>query len=214
MSALPVHNQQGKAVGEVEIPAALQAPATASQSLVQAVVTLRANARAGTHSTKTKGEVAGSGKKPWRQKGTGRARAGYRQSPVWTGGGVVFGPKPRSYAKGMPRQKAALAIRKAFSDKFAADGVRVVDSLALSQPKTKDVVAILKNLKIDGGALLVTDVTPRELLLATRNLERVEVVRASDVNPLQVLKYPHVVITREGLARLQDRLGGKQEASK
>ncbi|MBW7908485.1 MAG: 50S ribosomal protein L4 [Kiritimatiellae bacterium] len=214
MSALPVHNQQGKAVGEVQIPAALQAPARASQSLVQAVVTLRANARAGTHSTKTKGDVAGSGKKPWRQKGTGRARAGYRQSPVWTGGGVVFGPKPRSYAKAMPRQKAGLALRKALTDKLASDGVRVIDSLALAQPKTKDLVAILKGLKVESGALLVTDVTPRELLLASRNLERVAVVRASDVNPLHVLKYPFLVITREGLARLQDRLGGGREAAK
>ncbi|MCO5044631.1 MAG: 50S ribosomal protein L4 [Verrucomicrobia bacterium] len=214
MSALPVHNQQGKAVGEVQIPAALLAPATASQSLVQAVVTLRANARAGTHSTKTKGDVAGSGKKPWRQKGTGRARAGYRQSPVWTGGGVVFGPKPRSYAKAMPRQKAGLALRKALTDKLASDGVRVIDSLAMAQPKTKDLVAILKGLKVESGALLVTDVTSRELLLASRNLERVAVVRASDVNPLHVLKYPFLVITREGLTRLQDRLGGGQEAAK
>lgn len=214
MSALRVHNQQGQSVGEIAIPSALQAPATASQALIQAVVTLRANARAGTHSTKTKGEVAGSGKKPWRQKGTGRARAGYRQSPVWTGGGVVFGPKPRSYAKGMPRQKAALALRKALADKVKADEVLVIDSLALSQPKTKDLVAILKNLKVARGALLVTDTTSKELLLAARNLPRVEVTRASDLNPLQVLKYRHMIITRDGLNRLQDRLGGSQEASK
>lgn len=213
MSAVTLHNQQGKSVGQVEIPAVLQAPARASQALVQAVVTLRANARAGTHSTKTKGEVAGSGKKPWRQKGTGRARAGYRQSPVWTGGGVVFGPKPRSYAKALPRQKAALALRKAFSDKLAADGIRVVDSLVLSQPKTKDLLAVLKSLKVERGVLLVTDSTPRELLLAARNLEHVEVTRASDLNPLQVLKYPHLVITRDGLNRLQERLSGGQESA-
>ncbi len=214
MSALTVHNQQGQAVGQVEIPEILKAPARASQALVQAVVTLRANARAGTASTKTKGEVAGHGKKPWRQKGTGRARAGYRQSPVWTGGGVVFGPKPRSYAKALPRQKAQLALRKAFSDKLASDGVRVVDALTLEKPKTKDLVAVLKSLKLDRGVLLVTDAASRELLLAARNLPKVEVTRASDVNPLQILKYPHLVITRDGLNRLQDRLGGAQEASK
>lgn len=213
MSAVTVHNQQGQAVGQVEIPAVLKAPARASQALVQAIVTLRANARAGTHSTKTKGEVAGSGKKPWRQKGTGRARAGYRQSPVWTGGGVVFGPKPRSYAKALPRQKAALALRKAFSDKLAADGVRVVDALTLSQPKTKALLAVLKSLQVERGALLVTDRASRELLLAARNLERVEVTRAVDLNPLQVLKYPHLVITRDGLNRLQERLGGGQESA-
>ncbi|HMP75650.1 MAG TPA: 50S ribosomal protein L4 [Kiritimatiellia bacterium] len=214
MSALPVHNLQGQAIGQVEIPEVFLAPARARQALVQAVVTLRANARAGTASTKTKGEVAGHGKKPWRQKGTGRARAGYRQSPVWTGGGVVFGPKPRSYAKSMPKQKASLALRKAISDKLESDGVRVVDALSFAQPKTKELVAVLKSLQVDRGVLLVTDVASRELLLAARNLPRVEVTRASDVNPLQILKYPHLVITREGLNRLQERLGGAQEASK
>ena len=214
MSALPVHNVQGQAVGQVEVPAVFQAPARARQSLQQAVVTLRANARAGTASTKTKGDVAGHGKKPWRQKGTGRARAGYRQSPVWTGGGVVFGPKPRSYAKALPRQKASLALRKAISDKLAADEVRVVDTLALAQPKTKELVAVLKRLQLDRGVLVVTDLASRELLLAARNLPRVEVTRASDVNPLQILKYPHLVFTREGFTRLQERLGGTEEASK
>ncbi len=208
MSAVPLHNQQGKAVGQIEIPAALLAPPRASQALVQAVVTLRANARAGTASTKTKGEVAGHGQKPWRQKGTGRARAGYRQSPIWTGGGVVFGPKPRSYAKALPRQKAQLALRKAITDKFASDGVRVVETLSLAQPKTRELVAVLKNLQIRGGALLVTDAASRELLLAARNLERVAVVQAKDLNPLQVLNHPHLVITREALARLEARLGG------
>lgn len=211
MSAVPLHNQQGKAVGQIEIPAALQAPARASQALVQAVVTLRANARAGTASTKTKGEVAGHGQKPWRQKGTGRARAGYRQSPVWTGGGVVFGPKPRSYAKTLPRQKAHLALRKAITDKLAANGVCVVDALSIAQPKTKELVAVLKNLQVQKGALLVTDATSRELLLAARNVERVAVVQAKDLNPLQVLKYPHLVITRDALARLGERLGGGEK---
>jgi large subunit ribosomal protein L4 len=213
MKALPIHDQQGRPVGEVEIPDVLSAPARASQALVQAVVTLRANARAGTASTKNKGEVAGSGKKPWRQKGTGRARAGYRQSPLWTGGGVVFGPKPRSYRKALPRAKARLALRKAFSDKLAAGGVRVIDALTLERPKTKDLVLVLKSLKVDRGALVVTDEVSRELLLAARNIPRVEVARASDVNPLQVLKYAHVVITREGLNRLRDRLAGAQETT-
>ncbi len=213
MSALPVHNQQGQPVGQVEIPDVLMASPRATQAMVQAVVTLRANARAGTASTKTKGEVAGHGKKPWRQKGTGRARAGYRQSPVWTGGGVVFGPKPRSYRKALPRAKAQLALRKAFTDKLAADGVRVVDAINLAQPKTKDLAAVLKSLRVERGALLVTDTASRELLLAARNLPKVEVVRASDVNPLQILKYAHVVVTREGLNKLRDRLGGAQEAS-
>jgi large subunit ribosomal protein L4 len=213
MKAIPVHDQQGRPVGEIEIPAELSAPARAQQALVQAVVTIRANARAGTASTKNKGEVAGSGKKPWRQKGTGRARAGYRQSPIWRGGGVVFGPKPRSYRKALPRAMARLALRKALSDKLAAGDLRVVDSLTLERPKTKELVSVLKRLNADRSALLVTDTVSRELLLAARNIPRVEVARASDVNPLQVLKYAHLVITREGLNKLRERLADAREAS-
>lgn len=212
MSAIPVLNQQGQPVGTVDVPESLMAPASASEALVQAVVTLQANARAGTASTKNKGEVAGHGKKPWRQKGTGRARAGYRRSPLWTGGGVVFGPKPRSYAKALPRKQAHLALRRAFTEKLSADAIRILESLSLERPKTKDLVTILKSLGATHGALVVSDSISRELKLAARNLPRVEVVSAMDVNALQMLKYRHIVMTREGLNRLHQRLS-KQEAS-
>ena len=212
MSALTVVDKAGKAVGKVDFPDALLSPRAGRQALMQAVVTLRANQRAGTHSTKTKGEVAGSGKKPWRQKGTGRARAGYRQSPIWRGGGVVFGPKPRSYAKDMSRKTARLALRRALTEKLADEQVVVVDALAFTQAKTKDFVATLKGLQAGAGALVVVDRVTRELVLASRNVPGVEVVAASDVNPLQILRYPRMVITQPGLARLQDRLAAGEEA--
>lgn len=211
MSALPVVNQAGQSVGQVEIPDSLLPGKRGQQALVQTVVTLRANRRAGTHSTKTKGEVAGSGKKPWRQKGTGRARAGYRQSPVWRGGGVVFGPKPRSYAKDLTRKTAQLALQRAVADKIGAGQVVVVDALQVSQPKTKELLATLKNLKVDTRVLLVLDQVGRELLLASRNMPGVEVTTARNVNPEQIVKHPRVVITRPGLDQLQARLGAGQE---
>ncbi|MCS6770430.1 MAG: 50S ribosomal protein L4 [Kiritimatiellae bacterium] len=213
MSAIPILNQQGQAVGELQVPEALKAPPSASEALVQAVVTIRANGRAGTACTKNKGEVAGHGKKPWRQKGTGRARAGYRRSPIWRGGGVVFGPKPRSYAKALPRKQARLALRKAVWDKFAAGEVRVLDSLVLDKPKTGELAGILRNLKADRGALVVIESVSRELALAARNLPRVEVARPGDVNALQVLKYPLLVITRAGLERLQERLTDREAST-
>lgn len=213
MSAVTVVDKAGKSVGQVDFPDALLSPDAGRQALMQAVVTLRANRRAGTHSTKTKGEVAGSGKKPWRQKGTGRARAGYRQSPVWRGGGVVFGPKPRSYAKDLSRKTARLALRRALTEKLAAEQLIVLDGLALAQPKTKEFVAVMKGVKAQGGALLVVDQMTRELALASRNVPAVEVVTAAEVNPLQLLRHPRVVLTKPGLSRLQARLAGEEAST-
>lgn len=209
MSAIPVLNKDGKAVGEVEIPAALLASKTASQALQQAIVTYRANQRAGTASTKTKGEVNGSGKKPWRQKGTGNARAGYRQSPVWRGGGVVFGPKPRSYRKDITRKTSKLALRRAIAARIENGGLVVVDDFRVEQPKTKAFSAALKPFGAERGALVVVDQAARELLLASRNIEGVELVEARQVNSLQLLKFPRVIVTKAALAGLQARLEEK-----
>lgn len=211
MSALTVINKDGQKVGQVNFPDELLTPKRGQQALIQAVVTMQANRRAGTHSTKTKGTVAGSGKKPWRQKGTGRARAGYKQSPLWRGGGVVFGPKPRSYAKDITRKTAKLALRKALTEKIAAEQVTVVDDFALAAPKTKAFVAALKGLKVDTRVLLVLDQIKQEVALASRNVPGVEVVTAANLNPLQVLRYPRVIFNKPGLEQLQSRLGAGQE---
>lgn len=211
MSSLTVHNAEGKAVGKVDFADALLTTRRGGQALQQAVVTIRANQRAGTASTKTKGEVAGSGKKPWRQKGTGNARAGYRQSPIWRGGGVVFGPKPRSYAKSMNRKTSKLALWRALSDKIADGQLLVLDQVSVSEPKTKALVGLLKGLKISAKTLLVVDQVGRELALASRNLPGVEVAAAINLNPLQVLKYPQLVVSKAALEQLQTRLEVAQE---
>ncbi len=212
MSVLTVVNPRGEAVGQVEFPDALLVKGVGRQALQQTVVTLQANKRAGTHSTKTKGEVAGSGIKPWRQKGTGNARAGYKQSPIWRGGGVVFGPKPRSYAKGLNRKTAQLALRRALTEKLAESQVHVVDAFSLEAPRTKQVAALLKSLNVDSGVLLVAAALDKTLLLASRNMPKVELVTAADVNALQVVRYPALVISKDALAKLQERLSGGVEA--
>ena len=210
MSSLTVHNAGGKAVGKVEFADALLSTRRGGQALQQTVVTIRANQRAGTASTKTKGEVAGSGIKPWRQKGTGNARAGYRQSPVWTGGGVVFGPKPRSYAKDLNRKTAKLALWRALSDKVKGEQLLVLDDVTVSQPKTKMLAALLKGLKVD-KALVVVDQISRELALASRNIPGLEVVAALNLNSLQVVKYPKILISKAALEQVQIRLEVAQE---
>ena len=210
MSSLTVHNAGGKAVGKVEFADALLSTRRGGQALQQTVVTIRANQRAGTASTKTKGEVAGSGIKPWRQKGTGNARAGYRQSPVWTGGGVVFGPKPRSYAKDLNRKTAKLALWRALSDKIKGEQLMVLDDVTVSQPKTKLMAALLKGLKVD-KVLVVVDKISRELALASRNIPGLEVVTALHLNSLQVVKYPKILISKAALEQVQVRLEVAQE---
>ncbi len=203
---LKVSNVGGEAVGECEIADTLLSPKRGAQALHEALTAYQANQRAGTASTKTKGEVAGHGVKPWRQKGTGRARAGYRQSPVWRGGGVVFGPKPRDYSKRMNKQVSRLALRRALSDKLSGGQVIVVDQFTVSAPKTKQVVAALDKLQAGSKALLVLDKVPREVTLATRNLPTVEVVSAANVNVYQLARFPKVVVSQAALSALEQRL--------
>ena len=173
------------------------------------MVAHRAAKRAGTASTKSKGEVAGSNKKPWRQKGTGRARAGYRQSPVWRGGGVAFGPKPRDYSKKMNRKVARLAFRRAFSEKLTAGQVKVVDNLTVDEAKTKAFVAMMKALGIERKVLVVVDTADDKLLLAARNISGVEVVKAAEASVYQLLRYPEIVVDRAGMDILMARLESK-----
>jgi large subunit ribosomal protein L4 len=213
MSSLSVCNMEGAAVGTVDVPAALTDTTKGGQAVRDAIVAYRANQRLGTASTLTKGEVAGHGKKPWRQKGTGNARAGYRQSPVWRGGGVVFGPKPRSFRKDFNRKMARLALGRVVADRVAGDAVTVLESLQVSDTKTKHFVAWLKKLDIT-KALIVVDQPSRELLLASRNIPGIEVARASHVNVYQIARYARLVITKDALDILNQRAtGAKKEAA-
>jgi large subunit ribosomal protein L4 len=160
----------------------------------------------GTACTKNAGEVAGTNKKPWRQKGTGRARAGSFQSPLWRGGGVVFGPKPRDFSKKVGRTTRALALRKAMSERIKAGDVLIVDDFKLASSKTRDFVAVLDTLQLDGTALIVSDSGDQNLLLASRNVGHVEVTTGESLNPYQILRSDKLVFTRGAFEQLEKRL--------
>ena len=179
-----------------------------TQALHETVVAYRANRRAGTHSTKTKATVAGSGKKPWRQKGTGNARSGYKSSPVWSGGGVVFGPHPRDYSKKTNKTVKQLALRKAISSRVNAGEVYLIDPISLSKPKTKDLVAQLKDGGLDAkaSALLVIEAPDQNVYLASRNHPRLETTTGDLVNAEQLLRYDKIYITDGALGKLSTRL--------
>ena len=177
-----------------------------TQAVHDAVVALRANRRAGTHSTKTKATVQKSGSKPWRQKGTGRARAGYASSPVWRGGGVVFGPHPRDYSKKISKKTKRLALKKALGERIKKGDVNVVENLQLANPKTKDLVNQLSAWKIARSVLLIDSNPNLNLLLASRNVPKVELVSVADVNTEQLLRYNKILISNEALEKLGQRL--------
>jgi large subunit ribosomal protein L4 len=180
-----------------------------TQALHETIVAYRANRRAGTHSTLTKATVSGSGKKPWRQKGTGNARAGYKQSPVWSGGGVVFGPHPRDYSKKTNKTVKQLALRKAISSRVNAGEVYLIDPIVLDKPKVKDLVAKLKGNfepKQRLSALLVIENLDQNLYLASRNHPRLETTTGDLVNAEQLLRHDKVFVTDGALSKLSARL--------
>jgi large subunit ribosomal protein L4 len=176
--------------------------------LWEAVKHYRASLRAGTHATKNRKMVSGSGKKLWRQKGTGRARVGSIRSPLWRHGGTVHGPQPRSYHYAFPRKKLLGALRSALAAKFADGKLTVVESFELSGPKTKEFRKALNTLKIEKTALLVeaANVENRDLELSSRNLQDVELVRSNQVHPYHLLRYDAIVFSRPALEKLQESL--------
>ncbi len=213
MSKLPVKNVKGESAGEYELSDSLLVYDKGSQAVHEAIVAYQANQRAGTASTLGKGQVAGTGAKPWKQKGTGRARAGYQQSPVWRGGSVAFGPKPRSFHQQLPRKTARLAFRRAFSEKVSAGQVIVLDALALEAPKTKAIAELLKKFDAPKGAVIVLDEANDSVRLSARNIPRVHVTTAHHLNVFDVLRYPLVLVSRKGMDVLVERLtdsGGKK----
>jgi large subunit ribosomal protein L4 len=203
---LTVKNINGKDSGELQVKFPLVEGGKGTQAVHDVVVAYQANQRMGTASTKTMGDVAGSGKKPWRQKGTGRARAGSFASPLWRGGGVVFGPKPRDFGRNVPRKTKQLALRKALTERLNAGDVVVVDDFKLSSPKTKGFIDVLKKLDVNGTALVVAPAIEQNLRLATRNLEKVEVTTADDLNTYQVLRSDKLLFSRPAFEKLEERL--------
>ncbi len=206
MSTLPLKDCKGKKLGEVTLSDKFTVVDKGAQAAHQAVVTYQAHQHQGSANTQRKGEVAGSGKKPWKQKGLGRARAGYRQSPVWRGGGVAFGPHPHKVRKQVPRKVARLAFAYAFGEKAAAGQVMVIDDLKLSTPRTKEICALLQTLEIKGKALVILGAADTNIQLAAQNLRDIEVVCAENVNTYQIVRYPQIVITKAGVEKLEQRL--------
>ncbi len=204
---LPVINITGKAAGEVEFADELLIKTgKGSQAVHDAVVAYMANQRLGTAKTKQMGEVAGSGKKPWKQKGTGRARAGSFQSPLWKGGAITFGPQPRDYSKKINKQTKSLAFRKVLSERLLAGDVVVLDDLKLDSPKTKGVAALLAKVAPKASVLIVAESVDNNLKLASRNLPDVQVEPADAVNVYELLRFDKIVATKGALAKLQARV--------
>ena len=196
----------GKASGEMEVKFPLVEGGKGTQAVHDVVVAYRAAQRSGTACAKTVGEVSGSNKKPWRQKGTGRARAGSHQSPLWTGGGVVFGPRPRDFSKKVSKTTRQLSLRKALTERLNAGDVTVVDDLKLATSKTKDFITVLKALDIKNTALLVTHAADKNLELASRNVPKIEVTTSDFVNTYQLLRSDKLVFTRGAFEKLEERL--------
>jgi large subunit ribosomal protein L4 len=206
MSKIPLKNVKGDSVGDYEVADSLLVLDKGDHAVHEAVVAYQAAQRAGTASTLSKSEVNGTGAKPWKQKGLGRARAGYKQSNVWRGGHVAHGPQPRDFSKKLTKKAAKLAFRRALSAKIDQGDVTVIDELALSAPKTKEFAAVLKNLGLDRGGLFIVAETNDNLLLASRNLARVELATAKLVNIYQILRYKNVIVTKAGMEALEQRL--------
>jgi large subunit ribosomal protein L4 len=206
MSKIKIFDVKGGEAGEYDVPEELLVLEKGSQAVHDVVVAMNNARRAGTACTREKGEVAGTGAKPWKQKGTGRARAGYRQSPVWRGGGTVFGPRPRYYGVKVNKKVAKLAFQRALSEKLNDGSVRVVEQLEVAEPKTRLFAEILAAQGVKAPALVIVDQLDAKLRLAVRNLPRVEVVKASDVNVYQLLRYPTVLVNGAGMDMLKARL--------
>ena len=205
MPKTTLYTKTGEAIGEVELPEELFSAPVNVAVLHQVVTAQLAGRHLGTHNTKRRGEVAGGGKKPYRQKGTGRARQGSIRSPQFTGGGVVFGPHPRSYAQRLPRQMKRLALCGALTSKLDDDAIRVVNGFGLETPRTRDLVDILGALgRADGRVLIVAPGTDETLLLSARNLPGVEVIRADSLNVVAVLNADTVLIEEPALSKMEE----------
>jgi large subunit ribosomal protein L4 len=204
---LKIQDIKGNSQGELEVKFPIVTNGKGTQAVHDAVVAYQAAQRSGTACTKNVGEVAGTNKKPWKQKGTGRARAGSFRSPLWRGGGVVFGPKPRDYSKKVSRSTKQLALRKALSERINAGDVLVVDDLKLSSAKTKEFVGVLSALKVEGTALVVAQALDANLSRASRNVANVEVTTSDFVNTYQILRSDKLVFTRGAFEKVEARLG-------
>lgn len=206
MPTVDVFNMKGEVVGQMELQDAVFGVNVNSHVLHLAVMKQLAAQRLGTHDSKTRAEVRGGGRQPWKQKGTGRARAGSRRSPVWVGGGIAFGPTPRKYGFALPRKVRRLALRSALTAKVQSGEFVVVDALEFNEPKTKLMIATLHNLKIDGKTLVVLPEYNENIEKSGRNIPGVMIEEARGINVYDILNCGKVVITKAAVEKVQEVL--------
>lgn len=206
MPKVDLYNQSGAKVSEIELNDAVFGIEPNNHVLFEAVIMQRASLRQGTHKTKIRSEVSGGGRKPWRQKGTGRARQGSIRSPQWRGGGTVFGPVPRSYSYKLPKKVRRLAIKSALSSKVLEENILVLESLAFDAPKTKEFKGVLNALSIDSKALIVTASLDENVALSARNIPGVTVLTADGINVLDVLNHDKLIITKAAVEKVEEVL--------
>lgn len=206
MPKLTVYNIDGKEAGSMELPESF-AEKVNSDVIHQAVVMYQANERQGTLDTKIRSEISGGNKKPFRQKGTGRARQGSSRSPLMRHGGIVFGPHPRDFGYVVPRKVRVAALRESLKSKINLDALCCLDEIKVKSPKTKEFVAVLKNLKLNGKKVLgLFKKCPKDVLLATRNLPGFQLIKPTDVNALDMVKYNKVLVTKDAMEEILKRL--------
>ncbi len=207
MPELNVVDIKGKKASTIELPKEKFGVHVHDAVIHQAVVMYNANNRQGTVSTKGRAEVSGGGKKPWAQKGTGRARQGSSRSPLWKKGGITFGPKPRDFGYEVPKKVRIAALRESLNAKFVGNVLVCVDNFDITSGKTKDFVAILKNLKLQGRTLVLLDGASEKTILASRNIARLSLVRAIDANASDIMNNKNVLVTKQALETLLKRIG-------
>ena len=206
MTKVSLFKQDGSQIGEIELNAAVFGVEPNEDVIFDAVIMQRASLRQGTHAVKNRSAVRGGGRKPWRQKGTGRARQGSIRSPQWVGGGTVFGPTPRSYSYNLPKKVRRLALQSVLSQKVLEGKLVVVDELSFAAPSTKEFKSVLNNLKVDAKTLLVLEGTNANAYFSARNLANVKVIDEGNVNVLDVVNYDTLVITKAALSTVEEAL--------
>ncbi len=206
MPTVAVYNIDRKKVGDIDLNDNVFGVEVNGGLLHQAVVMQLASQRLGTHATKTRAFVRGGGRKPWKQKGTGRARSGSRRSPLWVGGGTVFGPHPRSYAFSMPRKQRRLAIKCALSDKVQDGSLLVLDALEFEAPKTKQVVKLLETFEVDNKALIITAEEAENVERSSRNIPGVKAINTTGLNVYDILNHDKLFVTKDAVARIEEVL--------
>ncbi|MGD7046396.1 50S ribosomal protein L4 [Jeotgalibacillus proteolyticus] len=206
MPKVSLYKQDGSTAGEFELNESIFGIEPNNAVMFEAVVMQRASLRQGSHKVKNRSAVRGGGRKPWRQKGTGRARQGSIRSPQWRGGGVVFGPTPRSYSYKLPKKVRRLAIKSALSSKVVEENFLVLEALSFDTPKTKEFASVLKNLSVDKKVLVVTDGLDENVSLAGRNIPGVTIVSANGISVLDVLGHDKLIMTKDAVQKVEEVL--------